>query len=392
MLRYLAQHAVEHPGTPLKEYQIATEVFGRPTDFDPHLDSAIRVQAGRWRMKLAEYYAVEGSGDPLIVELPKGTYVLNFYPKSRRKPIEPKERVQHDRLPAGATKPVPLRPTSGRRLAVFITVLLLLLIAAAIPIILLLAQRRAANSSTVPSAAAPTAAQAFWRPFVDAPDEPWVVFSNGAFIGRPETGMRYFDPRRDAADKILDHYTGVGEVLAIHELDRIFSMMHRELRVKRGSLLSLDDAKNKNLIFVGSPAENLSLLEMPGSREFVFRRVDSGRRKGDLGIFNVHPQAGEPLMFLATPGPPLIEDYATITLTSGLNPGRHMLILGGTTTLGTQAAVEFVCRDDSLAQLLLRLSVGKTVEIRPFEAVLRVKVTRGVPVETHLVSLRKTGL
>ena len=29
------------------EYQIATEVFGRPPDFDPHLDSAIRVQLGR---------------------------------------------------------------------------------------------------------------------------------------------------------------------------------------------------------------------------------------------------------------------------------------------------------------------------------------------------------
>jgi hypothetical protein len=161
--------------------------------------------------------------------------------------------------------------------------------------------------------------------------------------------------------------------------------------VKRGSLLSLDDAKNNDLIFVGSPAENLSLLELPGSREFVFQRVDSGKRKGDLGVFNVHPQPGEPSMFLATSGPPLTEDYATITLANGLNPSRHMLILAGTTTLGTQAAVEYVCRDDSLQQLLLRLSVGENGEVKPFEALLRVKVTRGVPVETQLVSLRKTG-
>jgi hypothetical protein len=203
--------------------------------------------------------------------------------------------------------------------------------------------------------------------------------------------MRYFDAVRDPSDKILDHYTGVGEVLAIHELDRVFGAMHREIRVKRGSLLSLDDAKNNNLIFVGSPAENLSLLELPGSREFVFKRVESGARKGDLGVFNMHPQPGEPNVFLATAGPPLIEDYATITLANGLNPGLHMLILAGTTTLGTQAAVEFVCRDDSLEQLLLRLSVGNNAEVKPFEAVLRVKVTRGVPVETQLVSLRKTG-
>src|SRR2546429_265720 len=35
LLRYFADHALNHPGVPLKEYQIATEVFGRPADFDP---------------------------------------------------------------------------------------------------------------------------------------------------------------------------------------------------------------------------------------------------------------------------------------------------------------------------------------------------------------------
>src|SRR5262249_15888653 len=39
LLRYLAKQAVEHPGTPVKEFQIATEVFGRSADFDPQLDS-----------------------------------------------------------------------------------------------------------------------------------------------------------------------------------------------------------------------------------------------------------------------------------------------------------------------------------------------------------------
>src|ERR1700757_4926139 len=80
LLRYLAAHALEHPGTPLKEYQIATEVFSRRPDFDPQSDSTIRVQAGRLRAKIAEYYASEGADDPVIVELPKGTYSLSFHP------------------------------------------------------------------------------------------------------------------------------------------------------------------------------------------------------------------------------------------------------------------------------------------------------------------------
>src|SRR6476469_664672 len=69
LLRYLGEHALERPGSPLKEYQIATEVFGRPADFDPQLDSTIRVQAGRLRLKLGEFYNSEGAEDPVLVEL-----------------------------------------------------------------------------------------------------------------------------------------------------------------------------------------------------------------------------------------------------------------------------------------------------------------------------------
>src|ERR1700719_5014536 len=79
LLRYLANHSLEHPGNSPKEYQIATEVFGRQQDFDPHIDSMVRVQAGRLRTKLSEYYATEGLEDPIQVEIPQGTYGLAFH-------------------------------------------------------------------------------------------------------------------------------------------------------------------------------------------------------------------------------------------------------------------------------------------------------------------------
>ena len=88
LLRYLADHSLRNPGVPVKEYQIATEVLGRPADFDPHLDSAIRVQAGRLRLKLAEYYSSEGEADPILVELPKGSYTLSF----QLRPLPPKSQ------------------------------------------------------------------------------------------------------------------------------------------------------------------------------------------------------------------------------------------------------------------------------------------------------------
>src|SRR5205807_8500157 len=83
LLRYLAEHSLDHPGIALKEYQIATEVLGRSAGFDPQSDSTVRVQAGRLRIKLAEYYANEGPEDPIIVELPKGSYSLTFHVRAQ---------------------------------------------------------------------------------------------------------------------------------------------------------------------------------------------------------------------------------------------------------------------------------------------------------------------
>jgi len=382
LLRYLAKHVLDHPGTSIKEYQIATEVFGRSDDFDPQLDSMVRVQAGRLRGKLAEYYSVNGADDGIVVELPKGTYVLSFHHKASAgrphisAPSEPEWQTGH---------------SHRNWFAATISLGVLLALAAA-TILGLLWTRNSAQASRE-GELAPAAFRVFWNGFVSGQEEPWVIFSNAAFVGRPETGMRYYDTTKDEGSFILDHYTGVGEVLAVHELDRVFGLLRRQIRVKRGSLFSLDDAKNNNLIFIGSPFENLTLLEIPGTQEFAFRRMTSGSRKGEEAIVNVHPQPGEAKEYFPSPrNAPLTEDYAVVGLVKGLNPGQAALILAGTTTIGTQAAVEFVCRQSSVEELLLRLPVSQAGQLKPFEAVIRVKVTRGVPVGTELVALRSGTL
>lgn len=388
LLRYLAKHALEHPGAPLKEYQIATEVFGRQPDFDPQLDSMVRVQAGRLRSKLSEYYATEGNSDPVWIELPKGTYVLSFHhglPHPQRnhssETHESRHELHTDASPAMQTP---------RKWIFAVTALSVLLGIASLAIAVLLVSRNR-NVDPVGSPPVPAAVHIFWRGFVSGPEEPWVIFSNAAFTGRPDLGMRYYDPKRDASSQVLDHYTGVGEVLAVHELDGVFAALRQPIRVKRGSLFSLDDAKNNDLIFIGSPSENLALRDIPSTKAFVFKQVASGPRAGNMEIVNVHPESGEPKEVLATPAnQPLTEDYAVIALVKGLNPSRSVLILAGTTTMGTQAAVESVCRESSLEQLLLRLAVTRSGELGPFEAMLHVKVARGVPVQTEIVTLKRT--
>jgi hypothetical protein len=202
--------------------------------------------------------------------------------------------------------------------------------------------------------------------------------------------MRYFDAKRDGKTPILDYYTGVGEVLAVHNLDLVFAALHQSLRVKRGSLFSLDDAKNNDLIFIGSPGENLTLLEIPSTKEFFFRRVQDGARAGNMEIVNVTPRQGEAANYLASPSNiPMSEDYAVVALVKGINPEHSELILAGTTTIGTQAAVEYVTRENYLATLLQKLGVSESSQLTPFEGVIRVKVAKGVPVESELGALRK---
>jgi len=71
-----------------KEYSIATDVFGKDTDFNPGQDSTVRVYVGNLRKKLERYYRTEGKKAKIQIEIPRGHYGIKWVKNSPRKRID----------------------------------------------------------------------------------------------------------------------------------------------------------------------------------------------------------------------------------------------------------------------------------------------------------------
>ncbi len=77
-LEYVVNHALSGRTGNLNQFSIAIDVFDRDESFDPTIDAIVRVEAGRLRSKLMEYYDEEGRNDSVKISLPKRGYAVKF--------------------------------------------------------------------------------------------------------------------------------------------------------------------------------------------------------------------------------------------------------------------------------------------------------------------------
>lgn len=347
LLQYLAKRAAES-SAPVKEHDIAIDVFNRGSDFDSRLDSVVRVHSARLRSKLAEYYMSEGMQDELVLEIPKGAYSL----------------VGHRRSVPPASQAA--RPSwRWLRPALLVGVVMFALAAGGF-----LVYRATTGRSAL---------RTFWREFLDNREDVIVVFSNPRFAGSSRTGLRQFQEGADAPAAANDTYTGTGEVMAVHELTKALLTFGKPMRVKRSQLLTWDEARGHDLIFIGAPVHNFPVAQIR-LQQFSFKQSE-----GMTTVVNEKPRPGEQPDYYCEPSPPFKADYAVIARLPGSDRARNALVLAGTTTYGTQAAAEFVSREDSVAELLAKLGVVRGGAVPHFDALIQVRVTGGVAIEPRLL-------
>jgi hypothetical protein len=357
-LLYVAECAISGTPEDATEQQIGIRVFGRPAGYNSSEDSIVRTHARLLRQKLTAYFAEEGIAEPILVEIPKGHYLPTFRPRE--------EKV----VDAVAAAPLPQTKQIPWKKIAYAVAAVLLVVGA---VVLRPWDRIQIASSPV---------DIFWRPFLTG-ESPVVIFSNALFTGDSTNGLRYAkpqDPAQSAQSPVVDTYTGIGELASVYNLTRLFDAHRATFVLKRSMLVTWDEAQMRNLIFIGSRAENPSLRVLPGATDFTLEATSDS-----AGFVNHNPKPGEPAVF-SRPEHPLTDDYAIIALLPGVQQGKRILIFSGLTTFGTQAAVEYAARPDSVSELLKKISVNG--EIHPFEALIETRIIGGVPMQTRLVTIR----
>jgi len=110
-LRFVVDAVLEGNSDRIKGYVIAVEVLKRGARFNPQIDPIVRVEATRLRRTLERYYAAAGADDPIVIALPRGSYVPTFtrrisHTGTADRAAEPKGESSDETLPPGNGLPV----------------------------------------------------------------------------------------------------------------------------------------------------------------------------------------------------------------------------------------------------------------------------------------------
>src|SRR5260370_17091067 len=118
LLEFITEQTIHGKAHELTEQHIGNALFHKPSDYSPLEDSSVRVHARQLRLKLHEYFNEEGRNEPLILDIPKGSYAPVF--RTFLKPAAPPAAIAS---PLPPFLPSPPRPQVPRTLSPLLTVL-----------------------------------------------------------------------------------------------------------------------------------------------------------------------------------------------------------------------------------------------------------------------------
>jgi hypothetical protein len=337
-LRYIADRTFCADRDSLSEQQIGIAVFGKDPGYNPGDDSVVRVQARHLREKLAEYFAREGCGDPVLVTVPKGRYVPVFaiHQPAGNSPVPE------------AVKPAPVRRWWGMALAG------LLAFVAGLGL-------RPVLFGPLPSPSEEAAIHPLLAAVLQPDAETLVVLedmgllTSGSFRTKGETvglndyrQQRYLPEipslfrddgvgRRVAGNLAAARFVAYANATFIFKLARAYPRSARNASARFPQDIHVRDVQRNNLILLGGVTDNPWVGLYEERLNFAMRYFQPGN-----GFTNRVPKGSEPATFGVGSFPHNPPYFARVALLPNVQPGRRVLILTGMGTAATESAAEFV--------------------------------------------------
>ena len=385
LLFFLCDRALGEAGAP-DEPEIAQAVFGRGPDFDPTGDSLVRVQVAQLRKRLRQYFGAEGVGEPMVIDMPRGSYTVVFRERDPEQAVPAEDDAEGE--DAGRT------PEAGRRLGFALGAGALALFAVAVG--LSIPNGRGARPEG-PGAPPRPSVERLWRQLfangrpvrVVLADSSLTVFldvtrrelspsayQRGDFAPRygapPQAASQPEPPPVELARQLLKQpSTSLVDADLAHRAGVLLAAVGVAGEIRHARDATPDSFRSANAILSGPRRSNPWVDLFEGQLNF---HAEHDRRASIASFTNRAPQPGESARYTAVPDQ---DGYCRVAHVPNLDRTGSVLLLTGTDFASTQAGIEFVTREAEVAGLRQRLGLPPEAPFPPFEVLLRVRLAAG---------------
>jgi hypothetical protein len=386
LLSYLAEHSIRSKTEALTERSIGIAVFAKPAGYSPAEDSAVRVHVRQLRLRLHEYFAQEGRNEKLRVDIPKGSYALEFHDAMLELDLQLNPAIVHYR---GSTQP------SKRRVKEK-----LFWLALAVAVICAVGWYRAAKTVVHPVVPWPLGA------VIQPGQQTRVVVSDSGLmlrlLGQHEITLNeYLQPDYQKSlipahlpvnfDRLMAYVSGsqlssFADLTTISMLMKLAGPLNSQLVLTSARDLDRRDLGRGNYIFVGSPTSNPWVTLF--TDKLNFQEVEDAVG-GRIYFLNRNPLPGEEKQYQGLPSTGSTgEDYATISVLPGPIGQGNVMILQGLRQEGTEALSALLADAGGRDRLQKAVQQNARSTSPYFEAVVRSRAVAGAPVSVSIVAVR----
>lgn len=365
-LQYVVEATLNGTASNLKERTIGIDVFGRDASFEPSDDSSVRVKAGDVRKRLAVYYASpQGSRDPIVIDLPLGSYVPQFRCRDVENRTLPSSTLA-GRSSEPTSWPAPKGSSSFSR-----SRLLLLIMVAATAIVV---GAKLYSHFAVPSIS-PSLAQ-FWAP-VFQNSSPALILVAPVPVYSRQKPISLGAPQGTDFLEVPDQYVAVGDLKAEARIAEFLDRARHPARVKIGNNVGFDDLRQSPSVLVGFSYNQWKDLNrgmrftIDPDNEIIFSIMENGAPS--KWRITLHPD-----------NPRLDEDYAIVSRIFDRDTGQVLVQVSGISHYGTEGAAELITDAGLLEQGLRNAPDGW--QKMNIQIVLHVRVISGAPTAPSVVA------